>query len=267
MSRIDKAIEMAATIKSTARVLSKSEPAIGAPTVSSGLGAVAPLEVKNPALVAINQPNGIIAEEYNKLRTSILQLANSEPKKNVFLITSAVPGEGKTLTAVNLSLSLARTTDRAVVLVDADFRRPCLHKMLNIETEVGLAQCLQDHVPVEKALFPTGLGGLVVLTSGQQIKDPLELISSTRMQKVIQMIQGLYPDCYIIFDSPPVLPFADARVMGAFMDGTIFVIRENYSRLNQVKEGLESLNGCHVLGILCNDASVATDHKYDYYYQ
>jgi receptor protein-tyrosine kinase/non-specific protein-tyrosine kinase len=87
------------------------------------------------------------------------------------------------------------------------------------------------------------------------------------MQKLVQEIKERYPDRYIIFDSPPVLPFADARVLGTFMDGIIFVTRENHSQLKHVKEGLDSLHDCQVLGVLCNDTSLAKECIYSNYYQ
>lgn len=266
MSRIDKAIEMAASLKPATEAVSRSKVEVSAVPLSSGFNAVAPLPVNNPFLVTINEPHGIVSEEYNKLRALTLQLTNNERRKNTLLVTSAVSGEGKTLTAVNLALSIARTTDHTVMLVDADLRRPSIHKLLNIETDIGFAQCLRDSLPIEKALVKTGLGKLVVLPAGQQINEPLELLSSKYTQSLVLEIKERYPDRYVIFDSPPVLAFADSRVMATFMDGTIFVTRENYSQLDHVREGLESIKGSHVLGVLCNDTSLSQKHKYGNYY-
>jgi protein-tyrosine kinase len=265
MSRIDKAIEMAARIKS-----SDQEPPERKTkkTVleSTGVKTVAPLRVTNPFLVTVNEPHGIVTEEFNKLRALILQLTNSGTRKNALLVTSAVPNEGKTLTAVNLALSIARSTDHTVLLVDADLRRPAVHKMFNIKAEPGLVQCLRDNLPLKKALVKTGLGKLVILPAGQQVDAPLELLSSKQMQRFVLEIKERYPERYVIFDSPPVLPFADARVLGPLMDGTIFVTRENYSRLKQIKEGLDFFHDSQVLGVLCNDTSFSVGSKYGNYY-
>jgi len=261
MSRIDKAIELAARISSSEQKLPEAETVktVVASVVSDH---VAPLSVSNPLLVTINEPYGIVTEEYNKLRALILRLTNSEPRQNTLLVTSAVPNEGKTLTAVNLALSMARSTDHTVLLIDADFRRPSIHKLFDIEEGPGFVHCLRDNLPFEQALVKTGLGKLDILPAGEQLDDPLELISSKNMQRLVKEIKERYPDRYVIFDSPPVLPFADARVMAALMDGTIFVTRENHSRLNQVKEGLATLLDSHVLGVLCNDTSRAIGSNY-----
>ena len=265
MSRIDKAIELAARISSSEQKLPEAETkkTVMAPVASDD---VSPLSVSNPFLVTINEPYGIVTEEYNKLRTLILSLTDSEPRQNALLVTSAVPNEGKTLTAVNLALSMARSTDHTVLLVDADFRRPSVHNLFDIKESPGFIHCLRDKLPVEKALVKTGLGKLVILPAGGQVDDPLELISSENMQRFVKELKERYPDRYVIFDSPPVLPFADARVMAALLDGTIFVTRENHSRLNQIKEGLATLLDSHVLGVLCTDTSLAIGRNYGGYY-
>jgi len=261
MSRIDKAIAMAARINDPEQKTTAAEtPEIVSPS------AVTPLSVSNPLLAIINDPYGIVTEEYNKLRALILSLTNSKPRQNTLLVTSAVPNEGKTLTAINLALSMARSTDHTVLLVDADFRRPSIHELFDIAVGPGFVHCLRDNLPLEQALVKTGLGKLDILPAGQPVDDPLELLSSMHMQRFVQEIKERYPDRYVIFDSPPVLPFADARVMGPMMDGTIFVTRENYSQLKQVKEGLDYLLDSHVLGVLCNDTSLAIGRNYGGYY-
>lgn len=265
MSRIDKAIELAARISASEQKLpeAETEKTVVAPAVSD---VVTPLSVSNPLLVTINEPYGIVTEEYNKLRTLILSLTNSEPRQNTLLVTSAVPNEGKTLTAVNLALSMARSTDHTVLLIDADFRRPSIHTLFDIEEGPGFVQCLRDNLPFEQALVKTGLGKLDILPAGEKLDDPLELISSKNMQRIVKEIKERYSDRYVIFDSPPVLPFADARVLAALMDGTIFVTREKHSRINQVKEGLATLLDSQVLGVLCNDTSQAVGSNYGSYY-
>ena len=261
MSRIDKAIEMAARINDPEQKPTAAEtPEIVSPA------AVTPLSVSNPLLAIINDPYGVVTEEFNKVRALILSLTNSKPRQNTLLVTSAVPNEGKTLTAINMALSMARSTDHTVLLVDVDFRRPSIHELFDIAVGPGLVHCLRDNLPLEQALVKTGLGKLDILPAGQHVDDPLELLSSMHMQRFVQEIKERYPDRYVIFDSPPVLPFADARVMGPMMDGTIFVTRENHSQLKQVKEGLDYLLDSHVLGVLCNDTSLAIGRKYGGYY-
>lgn len=265
MSRIDRAIEMAAKIKQSEQSL--PEPEIKGPVVEPASSLpLEPLQVKNPFLVSVNEPHGIVAEEYNKLKATILRLANSEPGKNTFMVTSAVPSEGKTLTAANLALSMARSTDYSVVLVDADFRKPSIHALFGVEQRPGLAQCLREDLSFDEALVQTGQGRLAILTAGQQMDDPSELFSSMHMKRFIKAVKERNPNSYVIFDSPPVLPFADARLMGSLVDFTIFVAREDYSKQKQIEEGLGSLPDAHVLGVVYNDTSAAAGHNYGGYY-
>ncbi|MEJ2472066.1 MAG: polysaccharide biosynthesis tyrosine autokinase [Desulfuromonadales bacterium] len=267
MSRIDKAIEMAAKIKNSEPTVPEShrEESVREPV---NFQPVHQLLLKNPFLVTLNEPYGVVAEEYNKLKTIISRLANKETKKNTFLVTSAVPSEGKTLTAANLAISMARSTDYSVVLIDADLRKPSIHHLFGIEEGFGLVQCLRGKIPFESALVKTDLGQLAILQAGQKIDDPLELLLSKDMKHFVESIKEWDPNSCIIFDSPPVLPFADARVLGSLVDNTIFVIRDNFSKKKEVKEGLESLNEANVLGIVCNDTSHAMGNKYgEYYYQ
>lgn len=265
MSRIDKAIEMAAGIKASTpfspNVDLKKDESTEARRVARDS-----LSTNNLSLVAANDPHGVVAEEYNKLRALVERLASNETRNNTLLITSAVSAEGKTLTAVNLALTMARTSDHMVFLIDADLRRPSIGKLLNIKNEKGLVHCLRDNLPLEHATVKTGWGKLAVLLAGQKVDDPLELLSSNHMQRLIEELRDRYPNSYCIFDSPPVLPFADARVMGPLMDNTVFVARNNFSRLNQVKEGVDCLLDCNVLGVLCNDSSPGFGRQYYGYY-
>lgn len=265
MSRIDKAIEMAAGIQAAEKT--GLEKNVTKPmSATAGKIPRATVDRSNNLLVAVNNPHGEVAEEYNKLRALIEHLVSNEERKNTILITSAVSGEGKTLTAANLALTMARTGEHTVFLIDCDLRRPTIAKLLNIKNEKGLVHCLRDNLPFERALTKAGQGKLAVLTAGQKVEDPLELLSSNHMQQFIEGIKNRYPSCYCIIDSPPVLPFADARVMGALVDSTIFVTRENYTRLSQLKEGIGYLHGCDVLGVLCNDSTRTNENKYGSYY-
>ena len=102
-------------------------------------------------------------------------------------VTSVVSDEGKTITALNLAIALAKEQDHTVLLVDTDLRRPSIHKYFGIEPEFGLAHCLRDGLPIEKALVKTGIGKLVVLPAGEAVKDPLDMLSLTKIPMLIKM--------------------------------------------------------------------------------
>jgi exopolysaccharide/PEP-CTERM locus tyrosine autokinase len=225
-----------------------------------------PLPVSNPFVVVPGSKNNPAAEEYRKLKSLVLRLTKGEKFLNTLLVTSAGSNEGKSLTALNLAIVLAQEYDHSVLLVDTDLRRPSLHRYLGIHPEVGLAHCLQDNVPVSRTLVKTGLGRLVVLPAGTAVADPVELLSSSRMKDIIRELKYRYPDRYVIFDSPPAAPFADAQVLGQVVDGVLFVVREGVARTNDIREGLGTLKGANLLGVVFNDASFSPGSGRYYYY-
>ena len=235
-------------------------------TVESQLK-VAPLKVNNPMLLtSLRGERGPVAEEYNKLRSLIVKLTHGEEFLNTLMVTSTIGEEGKSLTALNLAIALAREYDHTVLIVDADLRRPNLHKQFGIDCKPGLIQCLKDNLPLSKALVKTGFGKLVFLPSGGILDDPVETLSSNRMKELVNELKNRYPERYVIFDTPPILPFADAQVLAPTVDGTIFVVREGKAKAKEVKEAINSLNGANLLGVVYNDAKSTARKKHYYYY-
>jgi exopolysaccharide/PEP-CTERM locus tyrosine autokinase len=224
---------------------------------------VAPLAADSPFLMNSGHYQVGIAEEYKKLKSLVVKMTRSDVFRNTLVVTSTLPGEGKTVTALNLALTLAQEYDHTVLLVDADLRKPMIHKYLGIEPEIGLAHCLRDGVPIEQALVKTGLGKLVVLPAGDTIADPVERFASQRMKEIIAELKGRYRDRYIIFDTPPVLPFAEAQILGAEVDGVIFIIRERHVKAFEIQKALESLKAVNLLGAVFN--GVTTPSKLERY--
>ena len=226
-----------------------------------------PLKINNPMLVAMNDNHDAASEEYNKLRSRIITLTQGDEFYNTLMITSTIGEEGKTLTALNLAISLAKGYDNTVLLVDADLRRPSLHRLLNLKPEVGLIQCLTENVPVGEALIKTGIGNLVVLPSGGSVSNPVELLASNKMKELVNELKTRYSDRYVIFDTPPILPFADAQVLAPAVDGSIFVVREGKAKIKDVKEAIRTLHDTNIFGFVYNDARLyAKKPNYYYYY-
>lgn len=278
MSRIEKAIEKATRIRQEQEVKG-FKPAEPLPEVTAAgkdqregalptsLLTVKPLKVKSPFLPMAVHNNDPVSEEYKKLRSLVRKLTKKESFLNTLLITSTVGNEGKSITTLNLALALAQEYDHTVLLVDADLRRPSIHSYLGLQPEVGLVNCLQDGLPVEKALIKTGLGKLVVLPAGAPVENHLELLASERMKKLIRELKSRYPERYVIFDTPPALPFADAQILGSEVDGVIFVIREGFAKTEQIREAIDSLKSTNLLGAVYNDSSVIhSGGRYSYYY-
>jgi exopolysaccharide/PEP-CTERM locus tyrosine autokinase len=169
------------------------------------------------------------------------------------------------MTALNLAISLAKEHDHTVLLVDTDLRRPSVHRYLDIKPEVGLVHCLRDNLPIEKALIKTGVGKLVLLPAGEAIKDPVDLLSSNRMKAIVKELKQRYPERYVIFDTPPALPFADAGVLAGIVDSTLFVVREGRAKLEDIVETLEEFKRHRLLGVVYNDAHSFVNRQ-SYYY-
>jgi len=267
MSRLEKALEQA-SIRRNQFPLPPDEPERApAPRLMERLLDVAPLPVASPYVpTAQTGRNLMVNEEYRKLRSQVIRMTRGEHWRNVLLVTSAVGGEGKSVSSVNLAISLAQEYDYTVLLVDADLRRPTVHQLLGIEPEIGLIQCLRDEATLEQALIKTGLGKLVVLPAGGTVENPVELLSSSRMKQVIRELKCRYPERYVLFDSPPILPFADARVLSEAVDGVLFIVREGWTRYDHVQEALESLPESRLLGVIYNNASICSQQgRYSYY--
>lgn len=226
---------------------------------------VVPIKIDNLMLATVRDEKTAVVEEFNKLRSSVIALTTGDQLRNTLMVTSAVSEEGKSMVALNLAISLAKEHDHTVLLVDTDLRRPSVHKYLGLEPEYGLVQCLRDDLPLEKALIKTGLGKLVVLPAGEAIRDPVDLLSSRRMKEIVKELKDRYQERYVIFDTPPALPFADAGILAGFVDSTLFVVREGKANRADIEKTLEEFKEHHLLGVVYNDARMFMK-KQDYYY-
>jgi len=269
MSRIEKAIERAAQLRQGG-VVRPEVPA--GPVQRSSIVHIAPspAEVENrvtsdsPLLVTLNDPHSPIAEEYRKMKSILVKRTRGENFKNVLMVTSSIPGEGKSITALNLAISLAQEYDHTVLLIDADLRRPTVHTYLNIPVKKGFADCLSGEADLSEVIVATGIGKLSIITAGHGVSNPAELFSSNRMKDLLEEIKHRYHDRYVIFDTPPLLPFAETLSLAHLVDGVVFVVKEQLATQTNVKDALDALKGCEVLGIVYNDTSIA--HNLERYY-
>ncbi len=276
MSRIEEALKKAASqrkrpIEKSLELREKQKKPLQTRPKSvkervSALLDVVPLKIDNLMLATAREEKTIVVEEFNKLRSTVIALTKGEKFLNTLMVTSTVSEEGKSMTALNLAISLAKEQDHTVLLVDTDLRRPSIHKYLDINPEVGLVHCLRDDVPIEKALIKTGVGKLVVLPAGEALKDPLDMLSSIRMKDIVSELKERYPERYVIFDTPPAQLFADAGVLAAFLDATLFVVREGKANKEDVVKTLEEFKGHNLLGVVYNDARIFLRNSSYYYY-
>ncbi len=224
----------------------------------------------NSSLVTFMNPDSPIAEEYRKLKTVLLRMTREE-FRNTLIVTSAVSGEGKSITSTNLAIMLAREYGQTVLLIDADLRRPSLNEYLGIAPRFGLADCLEDKIDAGRAMVKTGIPKLSFMSAGKAVANPGELLSSHRMKEFLAELKHRYKDRYIIIDTSPILLFAETQALSALVDGILVVVKEGGASLKGIGQMFDILKGSSVLGIVYNNASITSlggkyHHHYDHYY-
>jgi exopolysaccharide/PEP-CTERM locus tyrosine autokinase len=270
MSRIEEALEKAARLRTTPDSALDTRPE-RAKVTAPATEYVMPermLSVTNELIVTNKDSNSAIAEEYRKLKSIVVKLAKGETFRNTLMITSSVACEGKSVTALNLAITLAQEYDHTVLLIDADLRKPSLHRYLGVNQTPGLVECLMDDLPVAQALVKTGIGKLTLLPTGRRMDNPVELFTSKKMTDFIYEVKHRYPDRFVIIDTTPTLPFAESRFLAQIVDGTIFVVREGICSLVNVAHALEELKSSTIFGVVYNDAtrrSSDSGYYYGYY--
>ncbi len=207
-----------------------------------------------------------LAESYRHLRTSVLLSTAGRPPKSL-LVTSSLPGEGKTTTAVNTAISLAQT-GASVVIIDADMRRPRLQSIFDVSMGHGLSSVLSTEASESEMLAMVTTdeaSGLDVLSSGPIPPNPAELLGSDQMRRLMATLQARYT--HVIVDSPPISSFTDGVLISTMVDGVLLVVHGGKSSRHIVRRSKQLLNdvGAKVLGVVLNNVNLQS-HDY-YYYQ
>lgn len=204
------------------------------------------------------------AESFRQLRTN-LQFANVSGRAKTVLVTSSLPGEGKSTTATNLSMALAQA-GQTVCLVDADLRRPMVNEYLGLERNAGLTTALLGAADVNDLLQHWGDDDLYVLASGQIPPNPSELLGSHEMKQLILRLEAVFDT--VIIDAPPLLPVTDAAVLSQHVGGVVIVVGSQKLRRHDLEKSLSALKmvGANVLGIVLNRLPVRGPDAYSYSY-
>jgi len=209
-------------------------------------------ELREKRIITEQQNN--ISDAYRILRTQILQRLN-EKNWNTLAITSPCTGAGKSLTAINLAISLAREIDNTVLLIDANLRSPKLDKYFDFHAESGLSDYLLEDRPLGEMLInPEGISRFVVLPAGRAIVNSSEMLSSPKMQRLVEEVKHRYPSRIVIFDLPPILESSDALAFIPNADATLVVIEEGETQEADLKQAFELLQGNEVVGTVLNKA-------------
>jgi protein-tyrosine kinase len=193
-------------------------------------------------------------EAYSILRTQILQRFK-ENRWNVLAVTSPGAGEGKTLTAINLAISIAREVDYSVLLVDANLRHPWMLEHFGLSQREGLSDYLTGHVPLSELLIQSSrIEHLVMLPAGQPLANSAEMLNSPKMVELVKELKSRYHSRVIIFDLPPVLTSADALAFAPYVDAALLVIEEGLTQKQDVERAVELLGNTNIVGTVLNKA-------------
>lgn len=212
--------------------------------------------------VVQEKPKSIVAEAYRTLRTNI-QYSSFDEKYKVIVVTSSVPGEGKSTTAGNLALALAQGGNK-VLLIDCDMRKPSLHKKFKISNIAGLSDLLINKYVMEEVAFKFN-DNLTVVTSGSIPPNPSEMLDSISMRNYIKEMREKFD--YIVMDTPPIQAVTDAQILSAKADGTLLVVKAESTKKDAVINSInliKKVNGT-VIGTVLNGVDNKRN-KYYYYY-
>lgn len=208
-------------------------------------------------------------ESFKSLRTNLNFIAATE-KLNTFILTSAIPGEGKSNTAINLAITLAEDS-KSVVVVDCDLRKPSLNRYLKLGRNFkGVTDILTGNATVEDALIQFEDLGIHVLTAGAVPPNPSEMLSAEPMQKLVEDLKAAFD--YVILDTPPVSVVTDAAILGRYADGALLCVRSDFAPKETVQLAKERLTavGVRILGVVLTGFDAKNDHKssaYSYTYE
>ena len=221
-------------------------------------------ERRKHTAISFDNDNSGIAEAFRKLRTNLQFLAVDNPPR-VIVVTSSMPSEGKSTTAINLALALAES-ERTVVLVDGDMRRPTLHKYLDLVGQVGFSTVLSGSAALSDALQSTRYPGLSVLTSGAIPPNPSELLGSQSARKLLSELRAKFD--YVIVDSTPLLAVTDAAILAAGADGVLIMARFGQTKREQLSHAVASLEsvGAPILGAVFTMTPLRGGSAYNYNY-
>lgn len=219
-------------------------------------------------LVSAARTPGLAFEQYRRLGATLHQ-AQIEKSIRVVMLTSAVAGEGKTLTAANLALTLSESYGRNTLLIDADLRRPTLHTLFDVPNVTGLSDGLREDA-TQRLSVQRVSPRLSLLTAGRPDGDPTSLLTSEMMRKVVEEAAVTFD--WVVIDTPPVGLITDAKLLAGMVDTVLFVIQSASTPYEVARRAIEALGKNRVMGIVLN--RVETEHplgrdkyyRYDYYY-
>ncbi|ALV06292.1 XrtA-associated tyrosine autokinase [Roseateles depolymerans] len=218
-----------------------------------------------------NAPRSYLADQYRNIKRPLIRNAMGKGaatlnNANLIMVTSALPGEGKSFTSLNLAMSIAAEFDNTVMLVDADVARPSMLRMLGLPPGPGLLDVLENSVDMADVLIKTNVDKLTLLPSGRPHDRATELLASDAMTGLLDHMAKRYSDRIIIFDSPPLLLTTESRVLATHMGQIVVVIQAERTPQSAVMQAIATIESCPLKMALLNQASAKADAGYGYHY-
>lgn len=224
--------------------------------------------LRNTGLMAPQGHERRLSAEYRQIKRPLLAAALGKgvarlPRGQLIMVASALPGEGKTFTAVNLAMNMALEQDITVVLADADVAKPHVSRSFGIESEPGLLDVLREPSrDIESCIIPTDVRGLSLLPAGRNIETATELLAGNRMERVLTELSGRDPNRIFLFDSPPLLLTSESRVLAGVMGQIVIVVRAEATPRRAVYEAIGHLGEHKSVGLVLNQSESAPPNVY-----
>jgi len=242
-----------------------------ATVIGSQLGSVDIARLHRMGALTPDAGRSKIAEEYRLIKrpliTNALGHGDNAPVRNgnLIMVTSSLPGEGKSFTAINLAISMATELENTVLLIDADVAKSSIPRYLGLDSDLGLLDVLRDpELELPDVLIKTDIAKLTILPAGRGFAHSTELLASSAMRDFVRDIATRYPDRIIIFDCPPLLATSEATVLASYMGQIVFVVEASRTPQEAVKDALAHIAECEHVGIVLNKAP-SRGGSLDYY--
>lgn len=201
--------------------------------------------------IIIDSAENEVLDQYNILRTQVLELTRDKGWNSI-MVTSVGPGEGKTVVAINLALTLARDALQTALLVDCNLRNPTHCEYMGLNVNRGLSDHLLDDVPIPDLLVNPGLDNITLLPGGKPITGTADVLGSPKVKNMVRELKERYPERYVIYDCPHLLNMPDALVFSSYVDAVLLVVRSGKTALSDIRDSLKLLSKRNVLGIVMN---------------
>lgn len=229
--------------------------------------------LRNAGLLAPEQDSRVLASQMREIKRPLL--ANAFGKRamkvvdgDLILVSSAVSGEGKSFISLNLALSISQEQDHSVILVDADVAKPHLSHVFGLMQQPGLLDLLDDHsLDVASAVIPTDLDGIAILPAGKPRHNSSELLASARMEEILKRLRALGPGRVVVFDGPPILQTAEAKILSSLIGQVALVVRADKTSQAEVRAAVDAIDESKPVNMILNQVrSSGQEPQYGYGY-